>query len=151
LHAFRQSQKILFKRIQIQNERGSIDVLQPVADLRRGAHRYAAAAFCARWRSAYQAIAIATMATSGSAIMLTRAQPPVVTVRPEVKGRDRHHDEDRLVVGALRLGAFLGTVGLGEQRRAANVEEIPADAEHDQRPPELRHRDAGKAMPIATM
>src|SRR2546421_9752515 len=55
-----------------------------------------------------------------------------------------HHGEDRLVVGSLGLRALLRAIGLREQRRAADVEEVPAHPEQHQRPPELRHRDAGE-------
>ena len=43
------------------------------------------AARCARWWRANQTSAAATSAISGSAMRLTRSQPALVTVIPEVK------------------------------------------------------------------
>ena len=56
--------------------------------------------------------------------------------------RDAHRREYDEVVGALHARLLGWSVGLGQQRRAARVHEVPPDAEHDEGHDEVRDGEA---------
>jgi hypothetical protein len=55
---------------------------------------------------------------------------------------NRHRRKNQEVVGGLRFRALRGGVALGEQRGAAYVHEVPADAQQKHRDPEVDQRGA---------
>src|SRR5205823_8558754 len=83
---------VRLERVEVEDQRRRVDFVEALPDLGRRASDAAGAAFCARWWNMYQTRAPVTMAISGSASRLTRDQPAVVTVSPEV------HDETSIMM-----------------------------------------------------
>src|SRR5207248_2009977 len=82
LHRVGHRVQVALDGIEINDQRRRVDVRDALSDGCRRAHHAAATRRCC---NANQASAIATIATSGRAKRLTRSQPAVVTVAPEVK------------------------------------------------------------------
>src|SRR5581483_4912614 len=81
LHRVGHGAQVALEGVELDNQRGSIDLLEVLPDGGRGADHARAGRRC---RDANQTSAIVTIATSTSAKRFTRAQPAVVMVAPEV-------------------------------------------------------------------
>src|SRR5256885_9776017 len=76
--------QVALERVEVDEERGRVDLVHSLPYGGRRAH-HAAAVRRVRWWKANHRSAATTTAMSGSARRLTRVQPALVTVRPELK------------------------------------------------------------------
>ena len=85
-----------------------------------------------------------TMPISGRAAMLIAIQPGFLLQEPgERRGRGRRRVDDE-IVARLDPGALRGPIGPRQQRRAADVGEVPAEPDERVGDHEVREVDAGE-------